>query len=166
LLVLSFPLLELPSFEWHLSAQVSGIPPDVANGTAGGGAVAVAAGELHSLVLLADGTLRVWGSDYYGQLDAPPAVASGGGVVAIAAGDSHSLVLMQDGSLAVWGQYNDDVNATVPEGVQGGAPIIALAAGCGHAPLRRSALIRFRRASRELKMAVRGSGRGLSILGL
>ena len=80
---------------------------------------AVATGAGHSLALKADGTLRAWGRNNYGQLgdstttqrDLPvtviryaqgPAVS---GVVAIATGANHSLALLSDGTVLTWG-YN------------------------------------------------------------
>jgi uncharacterized repeat protein (TIGR01451 family) len=61
---------------WGLNAE-----GQLANGTTGsnpqpnptlisevGNAVSIAAGNSHGLALLADGTLRAWGSNYYGQL--------------------------------------------------------------------------------------------------
>ncbi|MEX2236107.1 MAG: hypothetical protein WEB00_01035, partial [Dehalococcoidia bacterium] len=73
--------------------------------------VAIAAGNSHSLALLADGTLRAWGLDNFGQLGdgvgnsstGTPVAVSGFAlpadpdVVAIAAGNSHSLALLADG---------------------------------------------------------------------
>jgi alpha-tubulin suppressor-like RCC1 family protein len=81
-------------------------------------AVGIAAGDDHSLAVLADGTARAWGSDAFGQLgtsfdyddDAAtpqPVVSSLGttvtGVAQVAAGAEHSLARMQDGSVRAWG---------------------------------------------------------------
>lgn len=75
-------------------------------------AVAVAAGSYHRLALLADGTLRAWGSNDHGQLGdgtrvdrlEPVAVCDLEGVVAIAASaGGHSVALASDGSVRAWG---------------------------------------------------------------
>ncbi len=65
------------------------------------GFVAVAAGGNHSLGLRADGSIAVWGHNYYGQLDVP---APNSGFVAVAAGWGHSLGVRTDGSIAAWGK--------------------------------------------------------------
>jgi hypothetical protein len=73
--------------------------------------VAVAAGDAHSLALLADGTVVAWGSNAFGQCDVLPSSA---GYVAIAAGNWHSLALEASGTILAWG--NDDFGqCTVPE---------------------------------------------------
>ncbi len=78
----------------------------------GSGAVAIAAGFQHSMVLKADGSVWAWGRNNGGQLgdgttDDKPApvrvMAPGSGVVAIAAAGSHSLALKADGSIWEWG---------------------------------------------------------------
>ncbi|KAA0149885.1 hypothetical protein FNF31_07143 [Cafeteria roenbergensis] len=81
----------------------------------GGPAIAVAAGNEHSAVVLADGTLRAFGDASYGQLgygsaddvggqnNPSPAAAgpvpTGGAAVAVACGFVHTLVLMNDGTV-------------------------------------------------------------------
>ena len=80
---------------------------------------AIAAGDSHSLVLCADGTLAAWGYNYYGQLGnnstttsyvpvlvTRTGVLSGKTVTAVAAGNYHCLALCADGSLATWGYNN------------------------------------------------------------
>jgi len=79
------------------------------------GVAALAAGELHTLAVMADGTVRAWGSNKYGQLGdntlvtrkTPVAIAMPGGVkaVAVAAGQYFSMALLENGTVAVWG-YN------------------------------------------------------------
>ena len=75
-------------------------------------AIAVAAGSDHSLALLADGTIKSWGSDYVGQLgddaalvDQPTPVDVVGidNAIAIAAGDYFSLALLSNGTIKSWG---------------------------------------------------------------
>ncbi len=78
--------------------------------------VAVAAGEMHSLVLLSDGKVAAWGWNNTGQLGidtitvsrVPVEVNSAGvlagkTVVTVAAGSFHNLALCSDGTLAAWG---------------------------------------------------------------
>jgi alpha-tubulin suppressor-like RCC1 family protein/regulation of enolase protein 1 (concanavalin A-like superfamily) len=73
-------------------------------------AVAIAAGEDHNIVLLADGSVRTWGRNDYGQLGlgttdhksapAKPSIAKG---TAIASGANTSYALLADGTVSVWG---------------------------------------------------------------
>ena len=65
-------------------------------------AVAVAAGQRHSLALESDGTVVAWGCfiSNFGQCNVPPDLA---GAAAIAAGSFHSLALRRDGTVAAWG---------------------------------------------------------------
>nr|WP_239014576.1 hypothetical protein [Archangium violaceum] len=93
------------------------------------GVVAVAAGTLHLLAVLSDGTLWAWGSNEYGQrgdgstawLSSPVRVQGLSGVVATAAGGGHVLAVRSDGTLWSWG-YN-------PYGQLGnGAPVYATTA--------------------------------------
>ena len=59
---------------------------------------AVAAGDVHSCGLLSDSTITCWGSNLYGQSDAPP-----GEFTAIAAGYVHSCGLLSDSTITCWG---------------------------------------------------------------
>ncbi len=57
------------------------LTPVRVHGSHGVGAIAIDAGEDHSLALKSDGTVWAWGHDYYGQLGdgtqgAPPASAA------------------------------------------------------------------------------------------
>src|SRR5262249_43529392 len=74
-------------------------------------AVAIAAGQWHSLALLSDGTVKAWGYDAYGQLGdggttnqpTPVTVAGLKGVKQIAAGDYSSAAARTDGGVVAWG---------------------------------------------------------------
>ncbi|RLK58567.1 DUF11 domain-containing protein [Actinokineospora cianjurensis] len=97
-------------------------------------ATAVAAGALHTLWLLADGTVVAAGLNDQSQLgdgtttqrDVPVRVCAVGaavpctsflsGVAAIAAGENHSLALLSDGSVVAWGNNNQGQlgNGAVP----------------------------------------------------
>ncbi|MEX2236408.1 MAG: RCC1 repeat-containing protein [Dehalococcoidia bacterium] len=121
--------------------------------------VGIAAGNSHSLALLADGTLRAWGLDGSGQLgdggtntNQPTpvavngfAIASDPDVVAIAGGGNHSLALLANGTLRAWGfdangQLGDgvgDSSSGTPVAVSGFAlpsdpDVVAIAGGGGH----------------------------------
>src|ERR1035441_9061113 len=80
----------------------SQVPVLVSNLT---GAVAIAAGEAHSLALTSDGKVWAWGDNQRGELgngtkndsNVPVQVINLIGVVAISAGTSHSLALTSDG---------------------------------------------------------------------
>jgi len=85
------------------------------------GVVAIAAGSLHSLALLDDGTVVAWGDNWNGQLGdgtsagsamPKPVCAAGAvdctanpltGVTAITAGASHNLVRRDTGDVVAWG---------------------------------------------------------------
>ena len=89
--------------------------------------VGIAAGQAHSLALLSDGRVFVWGENAEGQLGngvllvsgTPQAVAGLGSspIVSVGAGERHSLALDRDGNVWGWGA-NDrrqlgDLGATV-----------------------------------------------------
>ncbi len=73
---------------------------------------AVSIGVAHTLVLLANGTVRAWGDNQYGQLGngttnaaaAPVTVHGLSGVIAVAAGNEHSLALTANGRVYAWGR--------------------------------------------------------------
>src|SRR3990172_9187365 len=65
-----------------------------------GGFVGIAAGEVHSLGLKADGSIVAWGYNFYGQTNVPPPNT---GFVGVAGGGYHSLGLKADGSIVAWG---------------------------------------------------------------
>lgn len=122
---------------------------------------AVAAGLVHSLAALRNGTVRAWGSNVHGQVGD----GTGGGspdfvaqfrapyvrarpvqvldlveIVSVAAGSFHSLALKDDGTVWAWGS---NVSAELGNGTMGGiqnapaqigglAGAIAIAAGARH----------------------------------
>ena len=111
-------------------------------------AVAIAAGEYHSLALLADGTVKAWGSNSVGELGdgttttnrtIPVSVSGITNAVAIAAGEYHSLVLLADGTVKAWG-YNingelgdgSTTNRTTPVNVSSITNAVAIAGGGYH----------------------------------
>jgi hypothetical protein len=62
--------------------------------------IAVAAGGFHSLALKGDGTVVAWGSNTYGQTNAPASLTN---AIAISAGLYHSIAIRSDGSVVAWG---------------------------------------------------------------
>lgn len=121
------------------------------------GVVAIAAGYLHSLAVLKDGTVWAWGLNNLGQLgdgstlDRPTPVPvldlNGqplGDVIAIAGGGWHSLALRRDGTVWAWGynangQLGDGSTVNRPTAVVvrdlNGQPLkgwVAIAAGYSH----------------------------------
>jgi alpha-tubulin suppressor-like RCC1 family protein len=112
------------------------------------GVTAVAAGEAHSLALLANGTVMAWGDNRSGQLGTgatrssavPVPVPGLSGVTAIAAGSEFSLALLANGTVMAWGtngngQLGDGQNgiqqasSDVPVRVKGVADATAITAG-------------------------------------
>ena len=86
---------------------------------------AIAAGNFHTLVLDADGTVVAWGKDVDGQTNVPPSATN---IVAIAAGGNHSLALGSDGSVIGWGR---DWDGQIDVPAQAGNAT-AIAAGSAH----------------------------------
>ena len=73
----------------------------------------MSAGELHALVLLADGTVSSFGNNSFGQENIPVGLTN---VVEIAAGHYHNVVMKSDGSVICWGK-NDEGQCDVPAGL-------------------------------------------------
>lgn len=97
-----------------------------------------------SLAVLADGTVRAWGNNDFGQLGdgtvttrpAPVPVGTLSDVVAVAAGSRHALALRRDGSVWAWGANNagqlgngTTTASLTPTPIPLPAPIVAIAAG-------------------------------------
>jgi alpha-tubulin suppressor-like RCC1 family protein len=106
---------------------------------------AIAAGNEHSLALLANGTVRSWGNNRVGQLSngtttngkVPAPVSGLSNVVAIAAGKGHSTALLANGTVMAWGSNEEGqlgggtkaTKSTVPVAVKGLSGVTAIAAG-------------------------------------
>ncbi len=103
----------------------------------------VAAGGVHSLALLANGTVLAWGANNDLQLgeegvgrNIPGTVPGLSGVTAIAAGANHSLALLGNGTVQAWGENEygqlgdgNTSEASVPVAVKGLTNVKAIAAG-------------------------------------
>jgi len=87
-------------------------------------AVYVAGGELHSLAVNADGTLKGWGDDGFGQTDFLP----GSNYVAVGCGSLHSVALETNGMVVATG---DDFygQTEVPSNLSN---VVAIACGFYH----------------------------------
>jgi len=83
----------------------------VMNTPAGGGYVAVAAGDAHGLALRSDGIVVAWGRNDDGQCDVPV-----GTFRAIGAGADFSLAVRSDGSIVAWGYDGRGQVSDVPRG--------------------------------------------------
>ena len=112
-------------------------------------AVAIAAGNKHTCVLLVGGTVRCWGTNQDGQIGngsslsnflTPVAVSGLSNVIAIAAGAFHNCALIADGTARCWGR---DTHAQLGQGsahllhrtpvpVSDVANAVAIAAGESH----------------------------------
>ncbi len=76
-------------------------------------AVAVVAGASHTCIALADGTVRCWGWNGWGQLGeggqndrgVPTAVSGLTNVVELSAGHQHTCARVDGGTVRCWGQY-------------------------------------------------------------
>jgi len=106
-------------------------------------------GYAHTLALLADGSVRAWGSNTDGQLGdgttadrpAPAAVPGLTRVTAVAAGGTHSLALLSDGTVWAWGDNGlrgpagdgtPRTAATTPVPMPGLGDVTAVSAGNFH----------------------------------
>ncbi|NTX11126.1 chromosome condensation regulator RCC1 [Myxococcus sp. CA051A] len=91
------------------------------------GAVAVAPGFRHALVLMEDGTVRAFGNNADGQLgdgtttarDYPVTVLGLTDVVKLVAGSMHSVALKRDGTVWTWGRNTYGNLGTGTAGTQG-----------------------------------------------
>ena len=111
------------------------------------GPAALAAGGLHSLALMPDGTMKAWGENGDGQVGnntttdqrTPVPVSEIASAVAIAAGGKHSLAVLLDGTVRAWGknsngQLGDSTTTTrkTPVTVSGLTGVTAVSAGTSH----------------------------------
>ena len=141
----------------HNERQDRLVPTQIAGEALGGSAaVLVGAGGCHSVAVMIDGALWVWGYGRYGQLGLGDATnrlvpvrvgadeAFGASPVLMATcGNLHTLAVTQAGTLWAWGQglagklgHNDENNRLMPTQVEaqhfGHAKIVSTAAGYDH----------------------------------
>ncbi|MFY2560948.1 Ig-like domain-containing protein [Corallococcus terminator] len=113
------------------------------------GAVSVAPGFRHTLVLMEDGTVRAFGNNTNGQLgdgtavakDYPVVVQDLTDVVKVLGGSMHSVALKRDGTVWVWGRNDygnlgngvfDTQNHPVPGQVPDLTDVVDIASGRDH----------------------------------
>ncbi|MFP2956799.1 chromosome condensation regulator RCC1 [Myxococcus sp. 1LA] len=113
------------------------------------GAVAVGPGFRHTLVLMADGTVRAFGNNQNGQLgdgttesrDYPVAVSGLTDIVKVIGGSMHSAALKRDGTVWVWGRNDygnlgtgvvDGDSHPLPNPVPGVTDVVDIANGRDH----------------------------------
>jgi len=111
-------------------------------------AIAVAAGNAHTVALKSDKTVWTWGDNAKGQLgngnaggnsNVPVPVSGLTDVIAIAAGNLHTVAVKSDGTVWAWGSNSTGqlgngttTDSNVPVQVSGLAHVIAVAAGSSH----------------------------------
>jgi alpha-tubulin suppressor-like RCC1 family protein len=111
-------------------------------------AVSVAVGEQHVCAASADGSLRCWGDNLYGQLgtgdnearSTPVRVSAVTGVVQVVAGDVHTCARLEGGTVSCFGGNEfgqlgtpSGPSSSVPASVPGVHGVTALSAGRRHA---------------------------------
>lgn len=99
--------------------------------------VAIAAGENHTLALLANSNVVAWGYNNRGQTNVPENVTN---AIAIAAGLYHSAAVLSDGTVSVWGfnNYGADYGLTNSAVLALVTNVVELACGEEHCVVRRS----------------------------
>lgn len=127
------------------STTMSYVPVDVV-GVSGASAIATGPASNH-VCALADGHVKCWGKNWYGQLgdgtqtNQPTPVEVNGlsNVAAITVGADHTCALLQTGKVKCWGVNfwgqlgsNTPLSSTVPLEVNGLDDVAAIAAGTGH----------------------------------
>jgi len=125
--------------------QVSGLPAMKA--------IAIAAGSVHTVALMEDGTVRAWGSNSNGQLgdgttiDSPTPVQVSGlsDVTAIVAGDAFTVALKSNGEVWAWGSNSNGqlgdgtkTDSATPVQAKDLTNAAAIAAGSAHTVARKN----------------------------
>jgi alpha-tubulin suppressor-like RCC1 family protein len=127
----------------------SSLPTTVNTQSLNGPVLAIAAGRLHSLALLAGAGIKGWGNNSDGQLGNggtnsprvfPVSVSTGAETaIMIEAGGSHSVALLVNGTVRTWGRNNNGqlgdgttVDRSRPVQVLGLTGITTVAGGSGY----------------------------------
>jgi alpha-tubulin suppressor-like RCC1 family protein len=107
----------------------------------------IAGGDITSIILLSNGTIKTCGDNTYGQLGdnslikktIPVTVSNINNAIAIAAGYYHSLALLSNGTIQAWGYNatgqlgdNSTTQRNIPVTVSNISNAIAIAAGNSH----------------------------------
>jgi alpha-tubulin suppressor-like RCC1 family protein len=95
--------------------------------------IAIDAGMYTSAALKADGTIIVWGDNWYGQNNIPPNVRNGN-VKAISIGSGFVLVLFANGTVTAWGSGTPEM-LNPPSNL---ADVVEIAAGGNFSLARKS----------------------------
>jgi len=110
-----------------ISSLIGNIGTPHASGGCWGGTTlrgSIALGQYHTCALQADGTVRCWGTNNYGQTNVPTDL---GAVVAVDAGGMHTCALRNDNTVHCWG-YNSYGQTDVPVDLSA----VAIASGEDH----------------------------------
>jgi alpha-tubulin suppressor-like RCC1 family protein len=110
-------------------------------------AVAVSIGGSHACAVLANGTVRCWGGNAYGELGSAPSLPSLTpvtvpgltNVVAVSAGSTHTCAILGNGTVRCWGRNGSgrlgngsNINSPTPVAVSGLTNVVAISAGASH----------------------------------
>jgi alpha-tubulin suppressor-like RCC1 family protein len=117
------------------------------------GAIAIAAGGHHSVILKNDGTVWTCGDNYFGELgngsninnNTATPISGLNGIIAIAAGNYHSIALKNDGTVYTWGSNSggqlglgNDIDSNVPVQISGLSGATSIEAGMGHSFIQKN----------------------------
>jgi alpha-tubulin suppressor-like RCC1 family protein len=124
------------------------VQPGPAGSFAAGTVLGAAAGQVHSLAVLTDGTVYAWGGGSDGQLGdgsltysrySPAAVTAATGIASVAAASYQSFAVTASGDVLAWGYNNNGqlgngttTRATSPVSVVGLSGAVSVAAGYSH----------------------------------
>lgn len=137
------------------------------------GARSVEMGGYHGAALLPDGSTRIWGENYYGQLGtgsntrtgcdcvATPFAGPASGLLAIDTAGYHTLALKTDGTLLAWGENEDGQigDGTTSEERPSPVPVIGVSGASAVAGKNYTSFALIG-PSQQLQVAFAGAGSG------